>query len=163
MPPLDRLVWRLVAAALGFVAAVTASLAVLLAAAVLLPALDFGGGDPDTVAAAGFVLHLQRAAYLLPTLAQVVWPAWLVAILLTEVASIRSLAVHLFVPPLLAAFALLAAAEAPPTALLRLAIAAGLVAGFAHWLVAGRSAGVRRPEAARDARNAEGDTRPPHA
>mgnify|MGYP001765889132 CR=1 FL=1 len=160
MPPLDRLVWRLVAAALGFVAMVVASLAVLLAAAVLLPALDFGGGNPDTVAATGFVLHLQRAAYLLPTLAQVVWPAWLVAILLSEIAAIRSLAVHLVVPPFLAAFALIAAAESPPAALVRLAIAAGLVAGFAHWLVAGRSAGVRPLT---DARNAEGDTRPPHA
>ena len=160
MPPLDRLLWRLLVAALGFIAAVAASLAVFLLAAVLMPALDVAAGDPDAAAAATFLVRMQRAAHLLPIMAQVVWPAWLAAALLAEIAAIRGLAFHLLAPAAIAALGVVAATEATPGSLVRLAVAAGLVAGFAHWLVAGRNAGfaLRQTQSP-----AEGDPRPPHA
>mgnify|MGYP001767538411 CR=1 FL=1 len=160
MPPLDRLLWRLLVASLGFIAAVAASIAVIAATAFLLPALDLAAGDPQAAAAAGVLVGMQRGAHLLPILAQVVWTGWLLAFLLAEIAAIRRLAFHLFVPAVIAAIGVVASIEVPPGALVRLAVAAGLVAGFAHWLVAGRNAGfaLRRTQSA-----AEGDPRPPHA
>ena len=160
MPPLDRLLWRLFVAALGFIAAVAASVATLVLAALMLPALDVAVGDPDAAVAASFLVRMQRGAHLLPILAQVVWPGWLVAFLLAEIAAIRGLAFHLLAPAVIAAVGVVATTETPPGGFVRLAVAAGLVGGFAHWLVAGRSAGHGLRETQSPA---EGDPRPPHA
>lgn len=160
MPPLDRLLWRLFVAALGFLAAVAASVAMLVLAAFLLPMLGVAAGDADAAVAASFLVRVQRGALLLPILAEVVWPGWLAAFLLAEIAAIRHLAYHLFVPAVIAAVGVVATTEMPPGGFVRLAVAAGLVGGFAHWLVAGRDAGL----ALRGTRDpSKGDPQPPHA
>ena len=159
MPPLDRLLWRLFVAALGFIAAVGASVAMLVLAAFLLPMLGVAAGDADA-AVASLLVRMQRGAHLLPILAQVVWPGWLAAFLFAEVAAIRRLAFHLFAPAVIATVGVVAVTETTPAHLVRLTVAAGLVGGFAHWLVAGRNAGFALRETQSPAR---GDPRPPHA
>jgi hypothetical protein len=161
MTPLSRLPWRLVVASLGFLAAVLASLAVILAAVGLVPALDLARFEPTAPAVAGFLDRALRGAALVPAMASAVWPAWFVAAVVVEIAGLRSLALHVFGFAALALLALVAAMPAAPPALLQLATAAGFVAGFAHWLVAGRSAGVA--DRAPDAVAGKGDPQPPHA
>ena len=165
MPPLDRLLWRLFVAALGWLAAVIASLAVLTIAATVsvVPATQAFVEAPDGALQAGFgvlVTGMLHAVALGPTLVEVVWPTWFVAALLAEIVGSRSLLVHVLGAAAIAAGGLLVDTPPPDAAAVRVILAAGFVAGFAHWLVAGRSAGVGRRT---DAGNAEGDTRPPHA
>lgn len=165
MPPLDRLLWRLFAAALGWLAAVIASLAVLAIAATgtVVPATRAFVEAPDAALQTGFgvlVTGMLRALALGPTLVEAVWPAWLVAALLAEIVGSRSLLVHVLGAAAIAAGVLLFDTPPPDAAAVRVILAAGLVAGFAHWLVAGRNAGfaLRGTQA-----GSGGDPQPPHA
>ena len=157
MPPLSRLLWRLFAAALGWLAAVIASLAVLTIAATgtMVPATRAFVEAPDAALETGFgvlVTGTLHAVALGPTLVEVVWPTWFVAALLAEFVGSRSLLVHVLGAAAIAAAGLLADTQPPDAASVRLILAAGFVGGFAHWLVAGRSAGfaMRPTQANRD-------------
>ena len=165
MPPLDRLLRRLLVASLGWLAAVIASFAVLTVAATgsVVPATRAFVEAPDAALQTGFgvlVTGLLRALALGPTLVEIVWPAWFVAALLAEIVGSRSLLVHVLGAAAIAAGGLLADTPPPDAAAVRLVVAAGFVAGFVHWLVAGRGAGF----ALRGTRaGSGGDPQPPHA
>lgn len=155
MPPLSRLLWRLFAAALGWLAAVIASLAVLAIAATgtAVPATRAFVEAPDAALQTGFgvmVTGMLHALALGSTLVEVVWPAWFVAALLAEIVGSRSLLVHVLGAAIIAAGGLFVETPPPDAAAVRLILAAGFVGGFAHWLVAGRSAGfAMRPAQAK--------------
>ena len=175
MVSLPRLLWRLFVACLGFLAAVVGSAAVVVAS-LLVPIFV----DPDV--ASHMTVHggdVLGLTLLLDTASRTIWPMWLVAGLVIEVAGVRSLLLPLFGFPALAVVCLYAFAAATlgdctgrtaadcngvftdvPATALRVLVAAGLVGGFLHWLVAGRGAGITmRPERT----SAGGDLRPPHA
>jgi hypothetical protein len=101
-----------------------------------------------------------RALALSPALIEIAWPGWLLAACLAEIAAARSLLVHLVGAAAVAVAAFLATTPAPDAASVQLVLAAGLVAGFTHWLVAGRSAGLTPPA---PRRRDGGDPQPPHA
>lgn len=160
-----HILWRLIAVALGWLAAVAASAAVvaLTAAASVLPATQAFVESPDgpiLAALSALATRLLRALALGPTLIEIVWPGWLVAALLAEIAGSRSFLLHFAGAAVIAVAGLLATMPPPDAASVRLILAAALVAGPTHWLVAGRGAGF----ALRPTRDAEGgDPRPPHA
>jgi len=159
MPPLDRLLWRLLVAALGFLAAVITSVVVVAVAAVVAPLVHAFVADLPPISF-GALLKAWHGLEVWAVLVQAIWPGWLVVAVLGEIVALRSLL------GLLAAFAVVAVvatfgllpAVSPTT--LRYAVAAAVVAGFVHWLVAGRGAGfaLRPPQDDR-----KGDPRPPHA
>jgi hypothetical protein len=137
-----------------------ASVAVVVAISGLIPAIGSAAIGAFGPAVAYYVDRADLAGALWDLFTRFVYPAWLVLILVLEAAALRSLLVQL------AAFAgvgLVAVATAWPVApgeVLRATAAAGFVAGFAHWLVAGRNAGfaLRRTQSP-----PTGDPRPPHA
>lgn len=159
MPPLDRLLWRLLVAALGFLAAVIASLVVVAVSAVVAPFLHAAVVDAPPISL-GALLRAWYGLELSTVLVQAIWPGWLIVALLGEIVALRSLLA------LLAAFAAVAIVSvfgvlpAVPPLELRYALAAALVAGFVHWLVAGRSAGFALRPTQDDGK---GDPRSPHA
>ncbi|MDK9695150.1 MAG: hypothetical protein OEL76_02020 [Siculibacillus sp.] len=158
MPPSAAL-WRFVVASLGFIAAMVTSLAVVFLAISLKPTLNLAAGDVKP-AVDGALAGLGEASLLFPILIRGVWPLWLVLIMAGEFLRLRALAAPLFGFPALAAAAVLTTIETPPGDLLRVLAAAGLVAGFVHWLIAGRGAGISM-RSGQD--SSEGGPRPPHA
>jgi hypothetical protein len=177
---LSRLLWRLLVASLGWLVAIAASIATVVGASVGRSMQVSGAAlldvDPHAVVTLAF-------AFLAATKA--VWLGWLAFALYSEFAGLRSLLVHLLgfaVIALLGAVALApveiaTCVAAPgldcgramvetvmtrvPGSIFRVLAAAGVVAGFGYWVVAGGSAGFRAP-AARPAPE-RGDARPPHA
>ncbi|MER2605901.1 MAG: hypothetical protein ABTQ29_08740 [Siculibacillus sp.] len=154
----SRVLWRMVVASIGFLAAVFASLVVA--------ALGFGtveAGERLIVGDASGLLALAagllRSVTVLPVLSEIVWPLWGIAIALGEATATRGLVVHLVVAAAIAVVGLLGGAPLVGVAHLQVIAATGLVGGFAHWLVAGHGAGLR--PSARTA-SLEGDPRPPH-
>lgn len=141
MVSLSRLLWRLVVAGLGFSAAIVASLLVG-AAATGTVAAGHRVVDGDEAGAAAFVLAVTRGGVVLPLFAAIVWPAWLGAVVLGEATATRSLIVHLIVASGIAVVGVLGGAPVVGLAEIRSTVAIGLSAGFVHWLVAGRSAGL---------------------
>ena len=160
MPPLSHVLWRLVVAALGFIAAVAASLAVVVAISELIPAIGSLANGTLGPAVTHYVDRADLAGTLWDLLTRFVNPAWLVLILVIEAAALRSLLVHLAAFAGVGVLAVLTAWPVAPGEVLRATAAAGFVAGFAHWLVAGRGAGfaLRRTQSP-----PPGDPRPPHA
>lgn len=144
MSPLSRLLVRILVAGLGYGFAIVAS---LLVGTLAVGALGAGDrtldGDPAGIVA--FVVGLMRGSLLLGPLAGVVWPAWAAAVALAEVTGIRSLLVHLLVAAAIAVVGVMGTAPLVGIGQVQAVAAMGLVAGFAHWLVAGRSAGLARP------------------
>lgn len=167
---LSRLLWRLVVAGLGFSAAIVASLLVG-AAATGTVAAGHRFVDGEEAGAAAFVLAVTRGGVVLPLLAAIVWPAWLGAVVLGEVTATRSLLVHLIVATAIAVVGVMGGAPVVGLAEIRSTVAVGLAAGFTHWLVAGRSAGLlassrlggapRPPHDGGDERGVSGETAPP--
>ena len=152
---LGRILWRLVVAGLGFSLAVIASVVI---GAFGLGAAAAGGQvvDGDASGVVALVAVVMRGGLLLPIFMTIVWPAWLAAIALGEVTGTRSLLAHLVVATVIAVVGLFGGAPVVGLVHVRAITAVGLVAGFVHWLVAGRSAGLGT--AARVA----GAPRPPH-
>lgn len=158
--------WRLLAAACGWLVAVFASIVFVAVAGAMavVPAAQAFVDSPDAPITAGFgvlVTRMLGALALGSTLIDIVWPGWLLAACLAEIAGARSLLVHLGGAAAIALAGLLASTPRPDATSVQLILAAGLVAGFVHWLVAGRSAGLALP--APGPRGGEGDPRPPHA
>ncbi len=143
MIPLDRLLWRLFVASCGFSVAVVAALAATVVAALSLTRFGLQAGDAadggSTIALFGWPLAgISHIA----DFAGTVFAGWLAFAVLAEVFALRGLLVHLV------AFAGVAAAvnllePAATDGAVRFAAAIGFVAGFAHWLIAGRTAGFR--------------------
>lgn len=179
MSPLGHLLWRVVVASLGFLAAVAGSILTVVTAVVAM-----SWRIPDTP-----MLDLEArgaigVGLVFLALAKAVWPGWLAFALLAEVAGLRSLLVHLLGFAAIALFGAVAllptdlsvcvatadwdcgrtavhtAIETLPGSIFRLLAAAGLVGGFGHWLVAGGSAGLRPSTGVAPGK---GDARPPHA
>jgi hypothetical protein len=144
MIDLPHLLWRLIVVSIGFLAAVAVSIAVAIAGLGWLPIEPTGGevavGDLIVV-----FFGVPRLAIVVPAFVHFVWPSWFVAALLSELTGTRSLLLHLFGAALLALAGTVAFGPAGSLMLPRLAAAAGFSAGFAHWLIAGRGAGPRRP------------------
>lgn len=143
MIDLPHLLWRLIVVSVGFLAAVAVSIAVAVAGLGWLPIEPTSG----EIAAGNLLVvffGVPRLAVLAPALAHFVWPGWLVAALLAELAGSRSLLLHLFGAALLAIAGTVVLDPTGNLLLPRLAAAAGFAGGFAHWLIAGRSAGLRR-------------------
>lgn len=158
MPSPSRLLWRSIAAALGFLAAVAASLAVIVAATLvpLLAHADLAAlpAEIDGVLAIDASAPMRAAA-------QVVWPGWLALAVLIEIAGLRSLALHFVGFVAVALLGLLGTMDHVPPSMLQVAAAAALVGGFTHWLIAGRAAGLASP--APDLVRGKGDPQDPHA
>jgi hypothetical protein len=147
MIPLDRLLWRLLVASCGFCAAVVAALATTVVAAVSLAPFGLRAGDPDGgMIFAIFGLEFGEIS-LAVELGGAVFAGWLIVALLAEVFAVRGLLVHLLAFAGITVAAHLAI-PATPDGAVRFAAAVGFVAGFADWLVAGRSAGFRLPSRA---------------
>lgn len=155
---LQLLMWRMVAVTLAFLAAVAASIAMVIAGIGIVGAVEHVAAMPDAVGLVGVVGRTLRGAVIAPVLATVVWPGWLIAALLGEVTATRSLVVHLIVAAGIAVAAVVGTLPPAGSIHVQATAAAGLVAGFVYWLVAGRSAGVTRRPAAPIA----GDPRSPH-
>lgn len=159
MISLSRLLWRLLAAGIGLSLAIVASLVV---GVLGLGAIDAGAraavGDMTGIAA--FVAHAMRGSLILPLFPAIVWPAWAAAIVLGEVTATRSLLVHLVVATGIAVVGVMGGAPLLVVGEIRVVAAIGLVAGFTHWLVAGRGAGLASPRPV--ARTVEGATRSTH-
>lgn len=160
---LSRVLWRLVVVAFGWLAAVIASIVIVATAVAVIPTLDAvhaitdAPADPRILPLGGYLRHVMNGGAVVPALILTIWPAWSIAALLAEVAAARSLLVHVFGAALIAVAGLLATLPLAGGAAIQLVAAAGLTAGFAHWLVAGRSAGFRSPF------DGKGDPRQPHA
>ncbi len=166
MSSLNHIFWRLIAATFGWLAAVLASIAVvaIAAATAVLPAAQAFVETPDgpiLVEVGVLATRVLRALALSPTLVEIVWPGWLLAALLAEIAGSRSFFLHLLGAAAVAVGGILATSPVPDAASIQLILAAGLVAGFAHWLVAGRSAGLASP--APRPSGEKGDPQDPHA
>ncbi len=160
MPPLSHVLWRLLVASLGFIAAVAASLVVVVAISELIPALGSVADGAFGRSLARYVDRADLAGALLDLFTRFVYPTWLVLILAIEAAARRSLLVQLATFAGVALLAVTAARSQVPGEIFRATAAAGFVAGFAHWLIAGRNAGF----ALRRTQNPPtGDPRPPHA
>lgn len=156
MITLSHLLWRTILAGLGFAAAIVTTVVVgtLGLAAIASAHREVVAADPGTMVPV--LGMMMRGGLLLPVFSTIVWPAWLVAVVLGEVTGARSLLLHLTVATAIAVVGVMGGAPVLGPAQLRLIAAVGLSAGFAHWLVAGRSAGIRRPLPMR------GAPRPPH-
>lgn len=155
MPSLSRLLWRFVVAGLGF------SLAVVVSVAVGIPALGTVEAgrrvvEGDEAGVFAFAVAVMRGGVVLPPFAAIVWPAWAGAVVLGEVTATRSLAVHLLVAAAIAVIGLMGGTPVVGLVEAKAAVAIGLSAGFAHWLVAGRGAGLL------DRRRGAGAPRPMH-
>lgn len=147
---LDRLLWRLLVASCGFLVAVVASVAAIVASTGFLPGVEGLAGDVDLPLLAGLLGRSLRGFAMTVVFVHVVWPGWLLFACLAEIAALRRLFVHLAGFAAIAAGAVGATAVPPSPAALSLAAAAGFVGGFAHWLVAGRDAGIALPPTPRD-------------
>ncbi|NLH81785.1 MAG: hypothetical protein GX458_13185 [Phyllobacteriaceae bacterium] len=155
MPSLSRLLWRFVVAGLGFSLAVMVSVVIgVLAVGTVEAGRRVVDGDEAGLLA--FVFAGMRGGVLLPAFAAIVWPAWAGAVVLGEATATRSLALHLLVAAGIAVVGLMGHAPIVGFVEARAAVAVGLSAGFAHWLVAGRSAGLL------DRRRGAGAPRPLH-
>lgn len=155
MSPLSRLLVRTIVAGLGFSAALVASV-VIGASALGSVAAGHRIVEGDEVGVVAFVAAAMRGGVLLPLFASIVWPAWAGAVVLGEVTATRSLLVHLVVATGIAVVGVMGGAPVIGLAQMKATAAIGLSAGFVHWLVAGRGAGLRAP------RRLAGDARPPH-
>jgi hypothetical protein len=155
MISLSRLLVRALVAGLGFSAALVASVVV---GAMALGTVAAGermiAGDESGVVA--LVAAVMRGGVVLPLFAAIVWPAWAGAVVLGEATGTRSLLVHLGVATAIAVVGVMGGAPVVGLTQLQATAAIGLTAGFVHWLIAGRGAGVVAP------RSARGDARPPH-
>lgn len=159
MISLSRLLWRLLVAGLGFSAAAMASLVIgVLGLGTVASAERVNDGDLDGIVT--LVLGLLHGSALLPLFAVMVWPAWVAAIVLGEVTATRSLFVHLVVATGIAVVGVMGGAPVVGLLQIKVTVAIGLVAGFTHWLVAGRGAGLASPRPV--ARTVEGATRSTH-
>lgn len=156
MVPLSRLLWRVILAGLGFAAAIVTTLVVgtLGLVAITTAHREAILSDPQNMAP--ILGLLMRGGLLLPVFASVVWPGWLGAVVLGEVIGARSLLPHLVVATGIAVVGVMGGAPVLGPAQIQIVAAIGLSAGFAHWLIAGRSAGIRRPP------RVAGAPRPPH-
>jgi len=156
---LQRILWRLIMVSIGFVAAVVASVAVAIAGLGVVASAEHVAAAPDAVGVVALVTRAMRGAGIAPILATVVWPGWLIAGVLGEVARVRGLVVHLVVAAAIVVVGIVGTAPLVGVATLQIAVATGFVAGFVYWLFAGRSAGL----VGRAVAPVEGGPRPPHA
>lgn len=156
MITLSHLLWRVILAGLGFASAIVATMVVgtLGLTAVAFDHPEAIDGGPQSMAP--ILSQMMHGGLLLPVFVSIVWPAWLGAIVLGEVTGARSLLLHLAVASGIAVLGVMGGEPVLGLAQVRLSAAIGLCAGFAHWLVAGRSAGIGRPLPSR------GAPRPPH-
>lgn len=139
MSPLSRLLVRLLVAGLGFSAALVAGLLVGLAASV--HRIVEADGVGHLAVAAG----VANGGGLLSLFTGVVWPVWAAAVVLGEITATRSLLVHLVVATLISVVGVMGGMALLGVGTLSICAAIGLSAGFVHWLVAGRTAGLRAP------------------
>ncbi|MCE1235454.1 MAG: hypothetical protein LWW93_03760 [Hyphomicrobiales bacterium] len=139
MITLSRLLLRFLVAGAGLSAAIVAGLAIGVAASVH-DATATGDGDIYAI----FDLTVRGGA-LLPLFAGIVWPAWVVAVVLGEITATRSLLVHLLVATAISVVGVMGGAAFLGVERLESTAAIGLTAGFVHWLVAGRGAGLTAP------------------
>ncbi|MCC6890378.1 MAG: hypothetical protein IT536_17780 [Hyphomicrobiales bacterium] len=147
MPHLIRLLMRFLLVPLGYLAASAAATMVLLAVSSRLADAAFGG-DPDGPAIAFFGLAISAPLLLIFVAGFLLQPVAL-GILISEAFAIRSWVFHALNGALSAWVGWQlhgpSAGEAltlnPPLAV----VAAGIVGGFAYWIVAGSSAGFYKP------------------
>lgn len=159
MISLRLFLWRMIVVSIGFIAAVAASIVVVVAGLGVFASAQQVVTTPDATGLLPLVVQTMRGATIAPVLATVVWPGWLIAGVLGEVVAARSLAVHLIGATVIAVAGVIGALPVAGPAHVQATAAAGLVAGFVYWLVAGHSAGVIR----RTAGSVEGGPRSPHA
>lgn len=158
---LQRVLWRLIAASVGYLAAIAASIVVLIMGLGIVGTGEHLVDAPDAVGFAALVTQVMRGVAIAPVMATVVWPGWLIGGLLTEVTGSRRLAVHLIGAALISVGGVVGTMPLVGIAHVQSTAAAGLVAGFVHWLIAGRSAGLNDPRGAQV--SGAGDAQPPHA
>ncbi len=141
-----RAVGRLFAAGVGFLLALVAAAAFLLAAKVGLEPMT---PEESALFWAQFLVYGGVTASLLGSLA---FLPWTLLVLVTEIFSIRSFVVHVGAGGVLGLMGTvrldrmqerLAENDAAFAADATLVVAAGFVAGFVYWLVAGRMAGLK--------------------
>lgn len=156
MLSLSQLLWRGIVAGLGFAATIVVTVVVGTLGLAAIAAAHREGVVEDPQTMVPVLGMMVRGGLLLPVFAAIVWPAWLGAIVLSEVTGARSLLLHLVIATAIAVVGVMGGAAVLGPAQVRLVAAIGLSAGFAHWLVAGRSAGIRRPS------RVAGAPRPPH-
>jgi hypothetical protein len=180
MPPLSRLLWRLLVASFGWLVAIAGSVATVIGASMgrILVATDLPLPAVDPHGVVELALVFTAAA-------KGVWLGWFVFALYAEIVGLRSLLAHLFVFAAIALLGVVALAPVEvttciatvdidcgrtmvdtvmrtvPGAVFKVLAAAGFVAGFGYWLVAGGSAGFREPPTGFAPR--KGDAQPPHA
>lgn len=161
MVSLQRVLWRAIMVSIGFVAAVAASVAVVVASLGFVATAERFVTAPDAVGLGTLVARAMGGAAIAPVFATVVWPGWLLAAVLAEATGARHPAIHLMVPAAIAVVAVVGVVPVAGVMQIQTTAAAGLVAGFVYWLFAGRAAGVRAQTTSATA--VEGDPRPPHA
>jgi hypothetical protein len=161
-----RILWRLILDSVGIFLATVAAAATVYFGLQQLYALPSPPpqGTPDAILDAGLYIFAAMLA-----IGQFSWLIATAAIVVAEIAAIRTWLYYVGMGALSAAYALstLASGPADPaTADLALRdsfifIAAGLAGGLVYWLVAGRSAGVRVSGKEVRARQAEGQGQDP--
>lgn len=158
MTPLSRILWRLLVAAFGVLAAVLASVIVTVVGFGTLGAGErLVGGDAAALPA--LFGAVMRSGVVLPVLAAIVWPAWGLAALAAEGAAARGFLTHVVGAAGIAVVALVGTVPMVGLGQVQAVAMLGLVAGFVHWAIAGRNAGFGAP-IRRD--GLEGDPRPAH-
>lgn len=158
---LQRVFWRLIVASIGYLAAIAASIVVMIAGLGIVGTGEHLATAPDAVGFAALVAQVMRGAALAPVMATVVWPGWLVGILVGETVGSRGLASYLIGAAAISVGGVVGTMPLVGLAHVQSTAAAGLVAGFVHWLIAGRSAGFADPRSVRV--SGAGDVQPPHA
>jgi hypothetical protein len=139
-----RAVGRLFAALIGFIAAVIAAALFMLVARVGLEPADMNAAPwfwGTFLLAAGYTASLLGSAAFLPAM---------IAIVITEVLSIRSVMVHVGIGGAIGAIGAAGLSRVSEAGVAfdgrgAVIVAAGFVGGFAYWLVAGRMAGLAPP------------------
>lgn len=151
---LARLAARLLLAPLGFTLGTLAAFATL--AFITANHLDGVQLLPEDVMLLGFDLSINAATIALLLAPLMAAPA-IVAVLISEMFSIRSWMYHAIAGAVcaLAPWSLAPAGVDGPIFTTSQILAAGVVGGLVHWLVAGRSAGLAEPERARPADETE--------
>ncbi len=138
---LARLAARLLLAPLGFACAVLAGFATLaiLTTRALTPMIEL----PDEIVLLGYDMSVNAATALFLLAPLMAAPA-IVAVLIAEMFSIRSWAYHVVAGAVTATlpWALSPGGFDGPIFTAPDIIACGVVAGFVHWLIAGRSSGL---------------------
>jgi hypothetical protein len=141
---LARLAARLLIAPFGFVCATLAVFATL--GVISADHFDFDGWMPEDIALLGYDLSINALTLVLLFAPLLGAPA-IVAVLIAEMFSIRSWVYHAAAGGLsaLMPWSLAPSGFETPAFTASQVLAAGIVGGFTHWLIAGRRSGLADP------------------